>query len=130
MKKILAIVVVLIMCLSVVACSSDSAVVESYVNDNRDTLVESFTSSFTASGYACDAEVSVDGCTIIIDAKSSLFDNYTDEMKAQLQQTYDGMDSMFDSMYDMLVQELPECDGITINVCSSDGEVVATIKCE
>lgn len=130
MKKILAIVVVLIMCLSVVACSSDSAVVESYVNDNRDTLIESFTSSFTASGVSCDAEVRADGCTIVLDAKSNAFDNLDDSIKAQIQETYDSMDSMFDAMYDMIVQELPECDGIIINVCDSYGDIIATINCD
>lgn len=129
MKKALSIIAVLVLCLSIVACSSGNEV-ENYINDHKTELITSFESSFEGSGATCETDVRAEGNTMVFDVRINEFDNLDDATKTLLQQTYDGMSSVFDSALKEMQKELPELEGLTINVCEKDGDVAAVINCK
>ena len=133
MKKLLAIVLCLVFCLSLVACGgntgSDSAKVAKYVNENKEELVSAMESSFSASSaMGCEVDVKAVGNGMVIDVNIAGFNNIPDEQKELLQSTYDAMSSTFDTMLDNLKAEVPEFGYITINVNEEDGDNLATIN--
>ena len=133
MKKLLAIVLCLVFCLSLVACggntASDSAKVAKYVNENKEELVSAMESSFSASSaMGCEVDVKAVGNGMVIDVNIAGFNNIPDEQKELLQSTYDAMSSTFDTMLDNLKAEVPEFGYITINVNEEDGDNLATIN--
>ena len=133
MKKLLAIVLCLVFCLSLVACGgnadSDSAKVAKYVNENKEELVSAMESSFSASSaMGCEVDVKAVGNGMVIDVNIAGFNNIPDEQKELLQSTYDAMSSTFDTMLEDLKAEVPEFGYITINVNEEDGDNLATIN--
>lgn len=133
MKKLLAIVLCLVFCLSLVACggntASDSDKVAKYINENKEELVSAMKSSFSASSaMGCEVDVKAVGNGMVIDINIAGFNNIPDEQKELLQSTYDAMSSTFDTMLDDLKAEVPEFGYITINVNEEDGDNLATIK--
>ena len=133
MKKLLAIVLCLVFCLSLVACggntASDSAKVAKYVNENKEELVSAMESSFPASSaMGCEVDVKAVGNGMVIDVNIAGFNDIPDEQKELLQSTYDAMSSTFDTMLDNLKAEVPEFGYITINVNEEDGDNLATIN--
>ena len=133
MKKLLAIVLCLVFCLSLVACggntASDSAKVAKYVNENKEELVSAMESSFSASSaMGCEVDVKAVGNGMVIDVNIAGFNDIPDEQKELLQSTYDAMSSTFDTMLDNLKAEVPEFGYITINVNEEDGDNLATIN--
>ena len=133
MKKLLAIVLCLVFCLSLVACggntASDSAKVAKYVNENKEELVSAMESSFSASSaMGCEVDVKAVGNGMVIDVNIAGFNNIPDEQKELLQSTYDAMSSTFDTMLEDLKAEVPEFGYITINVNEEDGDNLATIN--
>ena len=133
MKKLLAIVLCLVFCLSLVACggntASDSAKVAKYINENKDELISAMESSFSAtSSMGCEVDVKAVGNGMVIDVNIAGFDNVPDEQKELLQSTYDSMSSTFETMLDNLQSEVPEFGYITINVNEEDGDNLATIS--
>lgn len=129
MKKISAILLVLVMMLSLVACGNDGAdKVAAYVKDNGDAIVDSFIGGLTSSGMTCEADIKAVGCGIVLDAKINELEDVPDELKDQMQEMYDAMDSYFDAMLAAAQKELPELEYITFNICERDGDIVATLK--
>ena len=133
MKKLLAIVLCLVFCLSLVACGgnadSDSAKVAKYVNENKEELVSAMESSFSASSaMGCEVDVKAVGNGMVIDVNIAGFNDIPDEQKELLQSTYDAMSSTFDTMLEDLKAEVPEFGYITINVNEEDGDNLATIN--
>ena len=133
MKKLLAIVLCLVFCLSLVACggntASDSAKVAKYVNENKEELVSAMESSFSASSaMGCEVDVKAVGNGMVIDVNIAGFNDIPDEQKELLQSTYDAMSSTFDTMLEDLKAEVPEFGYITINVNEDDGDNLATIN--
>lgn len=133
MKKLLAIILCLVFCLSLVACggntASDSAKVAKYVNENKEELVSAMESSFSASSaMGCEVDVKAVGNGMVIDVNIAGFNDIPDEQKELLQSTYDAMSSTFDTMLEDLKAEVPEFGYITINVNEEDGDNLATIN--
>ena len=133
MKKIIAIVLCLVFCLSLVACGgntvSDSAKVAKYVNENKTELVSGMEASFaSASAMGCEVDVKAVGNGMVSEVNIVGLDNVPAEQKTLLQTTYDSMASTFEGMLEELQTELPECGYISINVNEEDGDKLATIK--
>ena len=104
--------------------------VADYINENKAELLESFESSFasSASGLTCTSSLSVSGRGFTISVNINELSNLSADMKQTLQETYDTMDSTFESLLDQMQLELPELEYFTIKVCDKYGDVLATIK--
>ena len=147
MKKFLALTLALILCLSLVACGGDagsnakedakggnsttndaSAVVKKYIEEHEEEILESFSSTLTASGLTCEATIKTEGTRFILDVNVKELEDITDDQKASLQAEYDALQSTFDEALTDMQTELPELTGYTMNVRDVNGNLLATVK--
>lgn len=130
MKKISALLLVLVLMVSLVACgSSDADKVAAYVKQNGDAMLPALEQSFAgSSGMSCTSSIKAVGCGIVIDININELDNVDPTIKEQLQAAYDAMSSSFDGFLAQFQKELPELDSLTINVNERDGDPLASIK--
>ena len=128
MKKLTALLLAVLMVFTLVACGSeeDNAKLVEYVEENGRALEE----SFSGSGLTCNAKVDVDGNGFVFTIKIDGIDGLTSEQKDLMQETYDGMGSVFDASLSMMQSELPELEELTIKVCEEDGDLIATIHAD
>ncbi|MBE6729389.1 MAG: hypothetical protein E7568_04050 [Ruminococcaceae bacterium] len=135
MKKLLAIVMILAMMFSLIACGvlgmSAEDKVAAYVEKNRDELVSTMEESFgESSGMTCSSTIKAEGTGFVMEIRINELDNIPEDTKANLQTTYDGMNSTFVSSLETMQKELPELSYFKINVCEKDGDLLATILAE
>jgi len=145
MKKILALTLALILCLSLAACGGDTAKkedgkenggtayvektsVEKYIEEHEDELLEGFNSSFTSSGLTCKSTIKADGYRMLIDVNINELKDVDDATKTAMQETYDGMQSTFDESLADMQKDIPELTGYTLYVRDVDGNLLATVK--
>ena len=150
MKKILALIFIVLMVMSFAACSKDNdnkggntatpdtAVVttvpvqnkvQEYVDTKGDELVASMEQAFaSSSGMTCTSTIKAEGNGFIIDININELTGVTDEQKAQLQQAYDAMDEQFEENLKTMQEGLPELEYMTVNVRDKDGEFLAAVK--
>ena len=126
MKKIISIVLLTVLCFALTACFTPS--VESYVEANREELIETFNSSFGSSGYSCETEVRAEGNGMIFDVKIDALEDLTQEQKDLLQETYDGMSETFESSFEQMQEGLSSLEYVVWNICEADGDIAAVIK--
>ena len=132
MKKLTTLLLAVLMVFTLVACGSeeDNAKLVEYVEENGRTLEDSMEESFSGSGLTCNAKVDVEGNGFVFTIKIDGIDGLTSEQKDLMQETYDGMGSVFDASLSMMQSELPELEELTIKVCEEDGDLIATIHAD
>lgn len=136
MKKLIAIVLVLVLALSLVACggsekkdsAKDSSKIQEYVDKNGADLLSAMEYSFAQSaGMTCTSKIKAVGTTIVIDMNINELDNLTKEQCAAAQSTYDAQSASMSSALEQMQTELPELTGMTINVRECDGDFIAKL---
>ena len=138
MKKIIALTLALVLSLGLIACgASTPAPVETkaknaeiieFVEKNKSELLKTMEESFaTSSGMTCTSDIYVEGMGFVIVLNISEFDDLDDASKAMLQQIYDAMSGTFDSALATMQQELPDLEYFEIQICDTDGDLIATI---
>lgn len=132
MKKTITLLLVLVLCVSLVACGGDSdknPEIVKYVDAHRSELLTSMEQSFaTSSGMTCSSDIEVIGNGFVITIKINEMNDIPDEQKEMMQDIYDAMDSSFDMMLEEMKKELSSIEYFTIKVCEKDGDVLATIN--
>lgn len=132
MKKTITLLLVLVMCVSLVACGGDSdknPEIVKYVEDNRTELLSSMEESFaTSSGMTCNSDIEVIGNGFVITIKINEMNDVPDEQKEMMQGLYDAMEPAFDQMLEEMKKELSAIEYFTIKVCEKDGDALATIS--
>ena len=136
MKKILALSLALLMMFAFVACgASPEDKVAKYVEDNGDELLESFEEGFAGSGMIYETEIKAEGTTIVIDVKISDFglgieisDEILETIKPTLQAALDSTKSELSDEFQDWKEELPELESFKMNMCTADGNVLATLE--
>ena len=108
--------------------TGNNSAVEAYIAANRTALIQSFTSSFEASGMTCSADVRVSGSGFIMDVKINELTDVTAEQKAQMQTYYNQAQSSFDALLTTAQTEIPELTYFQFNICDAYGSLIATIK--
>lgn len=133
MKKILALVLALVLCLSLVACGgSDKGgnAVADYLKDHKAELCNAMDSSIEQSSgglMTSTTTVEAKGNGFVFTVKIDQFDNLSDSDKAALQAQYDSMASSFEYSLEMMQTELSELEYTEYRICEVDGDVAATI---
>ena len=159
MKKIIALLLTLAMCLCVAACGNSGsaeptnenpiettaaptettaaptqsamAAIEAYVNENKAALLSTMEQSFaTSSGMTCTSDIAVIDNGIVIDININELENVEQAVKDQLQATYNTMDTAFEELLTELQQELPEVEYMTININEKNGTLVASLTAD
>lgn len=136
MKKILALVLAAVLCLSLAACgnkeeksSGPNPEVLAYVEEYGDVLLASMEASFaTTSGMTCKSTIDAVGSGIVMSININELEDIPQETKDIMQQAYDAMANTFEGMLKDLQKEAPEITYIKINVCEKDGDILAVIK--
>ncbi|MBQ7340874.1 MAG: hypothetical protein IJW41_05185 [Oscillospiraceae bacterium] len=136
MKKIIALVLALVLSLSLVACGGgsadapkvDNSKIAAYIEANKADLVSSMESSFaTSSGMTCTSDIKVEGMGFVMTININELDEVDAATKDLLQETYDAMDSVFESALETMQKDLPEIEYFEVVVCEVDGDVLATV---
>ena len=132
MKKLLAILLVLVFCFSLVACgggnTAANAKIVEYVEKNEDELIDSMEQAFAkSSGMTCDSSMKVEGMGFIIKININELEDVDSSIKAQLQSTYDSMSSTFEPLLEQMQTELAELEYFEIDVCDKNGDLLATV---
>ena len=106
----------------------ENAALVEYIDANRDMILSSMEESFAgSSGMTCTSDIYVEGMGFVIVLNISEFDDLDDASKAMLQQIYDAMSGTFDSALATMQQELPDLEYFEIQICDTDGDLIATI---
>lgn len=107
---------------------ADNAAIVSYVEENKADLLAEMEESFAgSSGMTCTSDIRVSGMGFVITLYINEMDNVDAQTKAFLQETYDSMDSYFESSLDLMQMDLPELEYFEMRVCEVDGDLLATI---
>ena len=107
----------------------DNSKIVSWFNANKNTLLDSFESSFTSSsnGLTCSTTAKVEGMGFVITVKINELENLDAATKKNLQDIYDEMDATFEESLELMQTELPELEYYEIIVCDKNGDKLATI---
>ena len=130
MKKGIVWMLVWVLVLSLVACKDTSAAgkVKAYVQVNGEALAQSMEKSFSASGPGCETTVKAEGTGIVIQVCIDGMDAVADTQKEEIQNAYDSLSDLYDSVLAGVQKEVPEVTYLTIRVCEEDGDSIATIQ--
>lgn len=135
MKKVLAVLCLILMIVSLCACgnkgidapdnSFNSKELEAFVEANEDKLIEQVVEGM---GFDGDVEVKVEGKGIVFDVKTSIFDNASEEIKLLLQEQASAATEEYDEIVEQLKEEenLEDLEYISVTFRDSKGTFMAT----
>ncbi len=135
MKKIFAVLCLVLMLFSFAACKSNinvpdnsfnSESLEAFVSANEEKLSDMIINEF---GYEGEIEIKVQGKGIVFDIKTPIFDNANEDIKLQLQaQASEAAETYDEVIEEMKAKEegLSELEYITVTLRASDGTFIAT----
>ncbi len=131
MKKLLAIVLALVLCLSLVACvGGGKTKVEAYIEANQDVFSGLSSALSTSTGMECSAEITAEGNGIIVsitfeDETATAFLNETvlSGLESTLQPTVD-------AQLESIQEDLAEAESLTYNIYDADGDLLLSVSSE
>lgn len=135
MKKVLALILALVMCLALVACGDSSekketegkSELEKYMEKNSDEFLDSIEEGFATSGMTCNSSYEVVGDGLVVSIRINELEDLPEETKQQMQEAYDASASEMEEALEMLQEEVPELEYMTIRICEKDGDLLAEI---
>ena len=140
MKRALALILALVLCLALVACGNEekeeagnptnaanSKIVE-FMRENGDEFVESLESGFATSGMTCKSSYKVVGNGLEVTICINELNNVDSATKKAMQDAYTAMASTFEQALKMFQQEVPELKSMTLRICEKDGDLLADVK--
>jgi len=132
-KKMIALLLALLMCVSLVACGEpepNPEIVEFVEATKDELLVEVEAAVDEENGWTFASNIEVIGDGIEITIKINELDNVEKDLKVQLQEAYDELAELFEMFLDELQVELPVLEYITIYICECDGDQIAVIEAD
>ena len=125
MKKLLAIVLALVFCLSLVACGGgDPAAVAKYLEENKADMMAGLA---TLEQMGLTGDITADGTTLVFAYSSEMFDGLTDEQIDALSASYDAMESTFDAMLSGAKSDCADIDALEFVLKDTSGKEVYTL---
>ncbi len=122
MKKLLAILLTLVLCLSFTACSGDpESAVASFVSSNKSDILSEL------EGDGVTVDVKAVGTGIVIDYKAAMYDGFTEAQREAVRGNSSALSSIFDRMLTQLQSKCDELTYITCNYCDSQGNLVVSV---
>jgi len=136
-KKISALVLVIIAAFSFSACSNmkeqitdpakEQTELEKYVEEHQEEFIDSFNEGFETSGLECDATVEASGNILIIDVSMAEFNDVPEDVKSVIQASLDESKSSLAPFFAEIKKQVTSLEGVKVNFKEADGESVATI---
>lgn len=140
MKRALALILALVLCLALVACGNEekeeagnpttgaNSTIVAFMKENGDAFLENLESGFKVSGMTCKSSYQVVGNGLVVTICVNELNNVDSATKDAMQEAYTAMASTFDQALKMLQQEITELESLTIRVCEKDGDLLADLK--
>ena len=137
LKKLLSLSLAVILAFGLIACSSDVVKDDVVTNDpDLERIVaeegqayeEAFENSFSqSSGLTCECKFYAKGTSLITDCIINGVDDVPEDVKAQMQETYDNSKASLKASFDPIKDEAPNLTNAIINVCEEDGDIIASV---
>ena len=125
MKKLLAIALALVFCLSLVACGGgDPDVVAKYVQDSQAQIKQAF-GALEQQGMSLS--LSADGTTVVMTCASAMLDNVPDDQADTVEESLSVMEDAFGTALKSLQSECSDVDALRIVYTDSTGREIADI---
>ena len=149
MKKLFALLLVVLMMFNLTACSlfllplqqeatkkqestltvPKNPALVAYLEQTNNELLSSMEESFaTSSGMTCTSSIEVVGNGFEIYININELEDLPEITKTAMQKTYDGMDVYWDAALLAMQEDLPEVEYMKVYVCEKDGDVIAIIN--
>lgn len=139
-KRISALVLVIIMAFSFSACSGgkeqitdftkEQTELEKYVEEHGEEFIDSFNEGFETSGLKCDATVEASGNILIIDVSMAELNDVPEDMKDVIQASLDESKSTLAPTFSEIKKQISSLERVKIHFNESDGDPIATIEVE
>ena len=126
MKKLLALLLVLLMCFMLVACGNS---VNAYVRKNGEDLADDFEDSYSQSGLECDVKVSANKNEVIYDIELEDLNNLTSSQKNDLQMAFlDSVEPLLPEMLEDIQDECPKVENLIFHIREDNGDIICVLK--
>lgn len=136
-KKIGALILVIIMAFSFSACSGGKGQVtdltkeqtelEKYVEEHGGEFIDSFKEGFEVSGLKCDAAIEANGNILIMNVSMAELNDVPEDVKSVIQTSLNESKSSLTPSFAEIKKQVPALENVKINFNESDGDSIATI---
>ena len=103
---------------------------EKFVESQGADFEKSFEDSCKSSsgGLNCDCKLSVDGTKLTVDCLVEGIDDVPSETKDEMQKAYEATKTELSESFKPIKDGAPNLSEVTLNICESDGDIIATIN--
>ena len=139
-KRISALVLVIIMAFSFSACSGDKeqttdttkeqTELQKYVEEHGGEFVDSFKEGFETSGLKCDATVEANGNILIMNVSMAELNDVPEYVKSVIQASLDESKSSLTTSFAEIKKQVPSLEGVKVNFNEGDGDSIAVVEIE
>ncbi len=137
-KKIGALVLVIIMAFSFSACSNmkervtdltkEQTELQKYVEKHGGELIDSFKEGFEISGMKCDAAVEADGNILVMNVSMAELNDVPEEIKSVIQASLDESKSSLTPSFAEIKKQVSSLENVKINFNEADGDSIAVVE--
>lgn len=130
MKRLSALVLVVIMVFAMAACGSEAEEkVAKFVEEQGDTFVSSMEMAFaTSSGMTCTSSIKAKGTGFEVRININELEDVASEIKDQMQSAADSQGAAMKTALKELQKEVPELTYFKVYICEKDGDTLAVIN--
>lgn len=139
-KRISALVLVIIMAFSFSACSGgkeqitdttkEQTELQKYVEEHGGEFVDSFKEGFETSGLKCDATVEANGNILIMNVSMAELNDVPEDVKSVIQASLDESKSSLTTSFAEIKKQVPSLEGVKVNFNEGDGDSIAVVEIE
>lgn len=140
MKRIGALVLVIIMAFSFSACSGgkeqitdltkEQTELQKYVEEHQGEFIDSFNEGFETSGFECDATVEANGNILIMNVSMAELNDVPEDVKSIIQASLDESKSSLATSFAEIKKQVPSLEGVKVNFNEADGDSIAVVEIE
>ncbi len=139
-KRIGALVLVIIMAFSFSACSNmkeqitdptkEQTELQKYVEEHQEDFIDSFKEGFEISGLECDATVEANGNILIMNVSMAELNDVPEDVKNVIQASLDESKSSLAPSFAEIKKQVPSLEGVKVNFNEGDGDPIAAMEIE
>lgn len=137
-KRIGALVLVIIMAFSFSACSGvkeqmtdlaeEQTELEKYVEEHGGEFIDSFNEGFEISGLECDATIEANGNILVMNVSMAELNDVPEDVKSVIQASLDESKSSLTTSFAEIKKQVPSLKGVKVNFNEGDGDPIAAVE--
>ena len=139
-KKIGALVLVIMMAFSFSACSGvkermtdltkEQTELQKYVEEYGGEFIDTFKEGIEISGLECDATIEANGNILVMNVSMAELNDVPEEVKGMIQASLDERKSSLAPSFAEIKKQVSSLESVKINFNETDGDPIATIEVE